>query len=416
MKGLTMNKLLLLILLMFYISLAQAQKQAKLAPAPPMGWNSWNYFGKEDINEKIVYEVIDAMVSTGLRDAGYNYVVIDGGWRDEKLAPDGGLLSHPQKFPNGIKPIADYAHSKGLKLGLHTVPGTHDCGGNPVGGYGHEEKHVKQFVEWGIDFIKLDKCRMTDDPCETCPRGRTGWSDKTEEQVYKKWSRLLAHCGRDILFSVSAYRFFDWYPEYSNMARTTRDIYSKRNKEGAVFDDNRRDNTTGFLSVMACAEINNASANHAGNGYWNDPDMMVTGNPGLTEDEEISHIALWAIISAPLFLGNDPRNMTDLEKRMLLNKEIIAINQDPKQQGVLIENKEDYQVWKKDMSDGSAALLLLNKNGAESKKITIDFRKLGLRKRQELTNVLTNRDLGRFRKNFSIVLQPHQSILFRVKK
>jgi alpha-galactosidase len=137
------------------------QKDPDLAPTPPMGWNSWNYFGKHDINEKIVYEVIDAMVEHGLRDAGYNYVVIDGGWRDVKLSPEGKLLPHPEKFPNGIKPLADYAHERGLKFGLHTVPGTHDCGGDEVGGYNREELHIQQFVEWGLDFVKVDLCRHT---------------------------------------------------------------------------------------------------------------------------------------------------------------------------------------------------------------------------------------------------------------
>src|SRR5690242_19416447 len=128
-----------------------------LAPAPPMGWNSWNWFGKDQINEKIVREVIDAIVKNGLRDAGYKYVVVDGGWRDTVLGPNGELRADPHKFPHGIKALADYAHSKGLKFGLHTVPGTWDCGGDKVGGYGHEKVQIQQFVNWGIDFIKLDK-------------------------------------------------------------------------------------------------------------------------------------------------------------------------------------------------------------------------------------------------------------------
>ncbi|OJU26840.1 MAG: hypothetical protein BGN92_07120 [Sphingobacteriales bacterium 41-5] len=184
-----LHLILVITFVIFLFNVSTAQIKRGLAQTPPMGWNSWNFFGKQDINEKIVYEVIDAMVSTGLRDAGYNYVVIDGGWRDTALAADGSLLSHPLKFPNGIKPLADYAHSKGLKFGLHTVPGTHDCGGNPVGNYSHEELHVKQFVEWGLDFVKLDCCRMLGDPCSSSPTGRTGWREESTKDLYLKWRK-----------------------------------------------------------------------------------------------------------------------------------------------------------------------------------------------------------------------------------
>jgi len=132
-----------------------ASDVATLAPTPPMGWNSWNWFGKQAINEQIVRGVIDAMATNGLRDAGYDYVVVDGGWRANHLGTNGELLTDPVKFPHGMKSLADYAHAKGFKFGVHTVPGTLDCGGDPVGGYGHEAVQVRQFVNWGLDFIKL---------------------------------------------------------------------------------------------------------------------------------------------------------------------------------------------------------------------------------------------------------------------
>src|SRR5512133_2736804 len=128
--------LLLLSVITFHFFTAAGQKRPELAPSPPMGWNSWNWFGKKEINEQVVKQVIDAMASTGLKDAGYNYVIVDGGWRDVKLDPSGRLVSHPEKFPHGMKALADYAHSKGLKFGVHVVPGTHDCGGDAVGGFG----------------------------------------------------------------------------------------------------------------------------------------------------------------------------------------------------------------------------------------------------------------------------------------
>ena len=161
-----------------------------------MGWNSWNWFGKNDINESLIYDVIDAMVDSGLRDAGYEYVVIDGGWRDVKLGEHGELLEHPIKFSKWIKPLADYAHSKGLKIGLHTVPGTHDCGGDPVGSYGNEEVHIQQFVDWDIDFIKLDKCKFRD-----C------WDENTLKDTYFKWSNILKEKSkRNIVLNICAYK------------------------------------------------------------------------------------------------------------------------------------------------------------------------------------------------------------------
>lgn len=397
------------------LNFAQAQIRPALSPTPPMGWNSWNYFGKHDINEGTVREIIDAMVSSGLRDAGYRYVVIDGGWRDVKLAPDGRLLPHPEKFPNGIKPLADYAHANGLKLGLHIVPGTHDCGGDPVGGYGNEEVQTKQFVDWGVDFIKLDKCKMKGNACDTCMVDRNGWDEDLVKKTYVRWSELLYHCGREILFSVSAYKFRSWNPEYCNMSRTTYDILSKRNSGGAVFNDNNRDNSRSFLSVMGCAEINDESAAYAGNGYWNDPDMLVTGSQGLTKDEEVSHFALWAIINAPLFLGNDPRNMSELERTLLLNREIIAINQDSSSQGKLVVKKPTYQIWQKKMSDGSTSLLLLNLSNRPS-KITVDFEKLQLPELLSVRDVINKQDAGTARGKFTKRLAVHACALIRVEE
>ena len=153
-----------------------------------MGWNSWNWFGKNNINEKVVREVIDAIVNEGLQDAGYNYVVVDGGWRDTKLGANGELLANPVKFPHGMKVLADYAHSKGLKFGLHTLPGTDDCTGDRVGGYGHEEVQLHEFIDWGIDFIKLDLCRF-----------ESGWNEKLIKDVYTKWSNLIKQSGASIL-------------------------------------------------------------------------------------------------------------------------------------------------------------------------------------------------------------------------
>jgi alpha-galactosidase len=398
-KHLTKASLLGLALASMVAVSAQAQKRQELARTPPMGWNSWNYFDKKGINEQIVHEVIDAMVAQGLRDAGYNYVVVDGGWRGTNLGPNQELLVHPVRFPHGMKPLADYAHSKGLKFGVHTVPGTHDCGGDPVGALNHEEVHIKQFVDWGFDFVKVDKCK-----CEG------GWPEDLVKAAYFKWSDLLAHSGRDITFSISAYKYRDWYPEVCNMARTTGDIACRVTPtHAASFEQDGR-----YHSVMAIALENDKAAAFAGNGYWNDPDMMVTGDHGLTPEEQKSHFALWCVMTAPLMLGDDPRHLTPEEKDLILNKECIAIDQDPTEQGRRIKADGDGEIWAKKLSNGGMAVLLLNRNGAVSKAVAFSAKDIGLTGKLSAKDVYGRKDLGTLQATFSRDLPPHGCVLLLV--
>ena len=385
----------------------QAQKRPELAKTAPMGWNSWNWFGKEDINEQIVKETIDAMATHGLRDAGYNYVVIDGGWRDNKLGSNGELLAHPTKFPHGIKVLADYAHSKGMKLGIHVVPGTLDCGKDPVGAFGYEEVHLKQFEDWGVDMIKLDQCLLTQDPCATCKKRPSGWSEETIKDTYWKWSQLLNNSDSNIMFSISAYRSRDWYPEMCNMARTTTDIQSRIVKAGAFFNppDSHKVRAS---SVMGIAELNNTYAHAAGHGYWNDPDMLVVGDQGLSQNEQVSHFALWCVMTSPLFLGNDVRNMEAFEKELILNKEMIAINQDMTEQGRLIQNKDNTQVWAKKMIDGKVALLFLNLDRNGARKISLNLKDIGFNKKVSVRDVINHKDLGMFKKSIDQTAETNQ--------
>lgn len=381
----------------------QHQEFKKLADTPPMGWNSWNWFGKNGINEQLVREIIDAMASNGLRDAGYQYVVIDGGWRDTKLGPKGELLCHPIKFPNGIKPLADYAHSKGMKIGLHTVPGTHDCGGDLVGGYGHEDVHVNQFADWGIDFIKLDRCQYRNDG---------GWTEELIRELYTKWSKLIQATGRDIILNISAYKFREWNPEMSHMSRTTLDIAAK-NTGGANFTDEKP--VKNFLSVMTIADQNNETAAYARPGYWNDPDMMVTGEQGLTFEEQKAHFALWCIMSSPLFLGNDPRNMTREEKSIILNKTAIEINQDPSEQGSRIHQQGDKEIWAKKLSNGKTAVLLLNRNPVKSTSISLELSDIGITTKASINDVYKCKDLGIFSGVFTQHIFPHSALFILVE-
>ncbi len=376
---------------------SSARPLPDLAPSPPMGWNSWNWHGKRNINEQVVVETIDAMVATGLRDAGYVYVIVDGGWRDTKLGPQGELRSHPERFPGGMKRLADYAHARGLKFGLHAVPGTHDCGGDAVGAFGHEQVHLRQFVEWGLDLVKLDKCQY-----------QPGWTEAQVQATYAQWGDRLAHSGRDIVFSISAYVFRDWYPNVCHMARTTYDIAARIHPGGAVFDDGKpREN---FLSVMAVAEQNDRSAARAGHGYWNDPDMMVTGDQGLTDDEQAAHFALWCVMSSPLMLGSDPRHLSAVEKRILLNPECIAVNQDPSGQGrrAIVEGKTE--IWIKQLAGHRAAVLLLNRDAASPRAITLQGRAAGFPAAWRARDLFAQRDVTVSGPSLTQTVAPHAAV------
>ena len=407
-----MKNLSLFLILIFSFQFVHSQKDKCLTPTPPMGWNSWNWHGKQDINETIVLETIDAIVKSGLRDAGYEYVVIDGGWRDVKLGENGGLLPHPVKFPNGIKPLADYAHSKGLKFGLHTVPGTHDCGRDKVGGFGHEEVHIQQFMDWGLDFVKVDKCVFTLDENSgyppTDPRWTAGWANEENvEAVYARWQKILDNCGRDIVFSISAYKYRDWYPGTCNMARTTGDINSRIHAGGAIFDlvpgeqQQRR-----HSSVMEIAEENNKYASFAGNCYWNDPDMMVTGNQGLSYEEQKAHFALWCIMSAPLFLGNDPRSMTDEEKSIIMNEVAISVNQDPTEQGMRIKKTGNSEIWRKKLSGGKYAVLILNRDKSQPSDIELSLKELGITSRVNIYDIFEEKAIQGKKKTITLSVEP----------
>lgn len=394
---------------------AGAQDSKTLGYLPPMGWNSWNYFGKKEINEKVVLEVIDVLVSEGLQKAGYEYVVVDGGWRDTVLASNGELLVNKEKFPRGMKFLADYAHSKGLKFGLHTTPGSHDCGMDKVGGWGLEAVHVKQMVEWGVDFIKLDRCRFSLDENPHYPRKDPRWMSGWDKEgnnilrAYTTWSRLIRESGRPILLSASAYRFYDWYPELTQMGRTTGDIKSIQTG-GAVFDQEN------VNSVMTVAHKNNQYYKVAKPGYWNDPDMLVTGKQGLTVEEQKAHFALWCIMTAPLFLGNDPRQMSKEEKAIITNKEAIAVNQDPTEQGRRIKLEGLTEIWAKKLKDGSYAVLLLNRDAAEGKDITLRWSDLDLKGKKKVRNIYEQKDVGTYENSFSAKVAPHTALFLAFKK
>jgi alpha-galactosidase len=282
-----------------------------LARTPPMGWNCWNCFGS-NINETIIKQIADAMVSSGMKDAGYQYIVIDDTWQASRDS-SGNIVPDSAKFPSGMKSLADYVHSKGLKLGLYSDRGTATCCGKP-GSYGYEVQDANTYAAWGVDYLKYDNCSPA-----------PGSDAKTD---YTRMRDALLNCGRPIVYSICAWWYQGWEVDVGNLWRTTSDI-----------NDN-------FGSMLNIIETNNNSASVAGPGHWNDPDMLEVGNGGMTTTEYQTHFSMWAIMAAPLIAGNDLRSMSQATSDILTNSEVIAVDQDPAGiQGTRVVDNGDLEVW-----------------------------------------------------------------------
>ena len=311
-----------------------AAASALLAPVPPMGFNTWNKFGC-NVDEKLIRETADAMVETGMLEAGYKYLVIDDCWQVDR-DPSGRIIADPQRFPGGMKALADYVHSKGLKFGLYSDIGPKTCAGRP-GAAGHFDIDAATYAEWGIDYIKVDWCN-----CD----------DLNAPEEYARFRDALNKAGRPIVLSICEWGRNDpwkWAKGVGQLWRTTSDIG----------DD--------WQSVVWIAGANSRLADAAGPGGWNDPDMLEVGNGGMTFDEYKTHFSLWAVMAAPLMAGNDLRGMSEETKSILLNKEVIAVDQDPLgvQGRVVIERGYGGQVWMKPLSDGSKAVAFVNYSDRE---------------------------------------------------
>jgi alpha-galactosidase len=363
-----------------------------LAKTPPMGWNSWNAFGL-NINSKIVKTVADSMVSKGLAAAGYQYIVIDDGWqidRDE----NGKIIVDSTRFPEGMKYLADYVHSKGLKFGLYTCCGTKTCGGRP-GSYGYETIDAKTYAEWGVDFIKEDWC----------------FTDGLETQTqYKIMSDAIRATGRPMLLSLCEWGIsspWEWGKDIGVMWRTTNDIQD-------CFDCLRSWGGMGWTRILE-KQVNLAP--YAGPGHWNDPDMLEVGNKSLTPTECRSHFAMWCMLAAPLIAGNDISTMNDTIKDILTAPEIIAIDQDPLGiQGTRIRNNAGLQVWQKPLKDGSIAVALLNLTTSSADMfVTLD--EIGFKKGIEssVRDLWERTDLAAVKDTFKTEVEPHGVVVVKIK-
>ena len=320
----------------------KAQKWEHLADTPQMGWSTWNKF-QGNISEDIIKGIADAMVESGLRDAGYIYINIDDCWHGKRDA-DGFIQVDAEKFPNGMKALADYVHAKGLKLGIYSDAGTETCGGMP-GSLGHEYQDALQYARWGVDYLKYDWCNTHN----INPQG-----------AYQLISDALRASGRPIFLSMCEWGNsapWRWASAVGHSWRTTPDIWCNFDSL-KVFD-------AGYtqFGVMQCIQFNDSLRKYAGVGHWNDPDMLEVGN-GMTENEDRAHFTMWCMMASPLILGNDLRNMSEATRRIILNRDMIAIDQDRLGvQGLHYCDRDGLAFWFKPLDNGDWAFTILNPTG-----------------------------------------------------
>ena len=353
-----------------------------LARTPPMGWNSWNRFGC-NVSAELIRGMADAMVSSGMKDAGYQYVVIDDCWQVARER-SGRIVADSVRFPAGIKAVADYVHGKGLKFGIYTDAGRRTCQGRP-GTYGYETIDARTYAEWGVDYVKEDWCNAE------------GLDAPTQ---YAKFRDALLATGRPIVLSIcewGSHEPWTWGPTTGNLWRTTGDIEDR------------------WSSMVSLVDLNAQYASAAAPGSWNDPDMLEVGNGGMTTDEYRAHFSLWAIMAAPLMAGNDLRTMSADTRAILTNLEVIAIDQDSLGvQGRLVEeNSEGLQVFMKPLRDGSRAVVLFNRT-ALATPIGASWWRLRVNGRARVRDLWAHADLGEFTDRFIATVPPHGAMMLRI--
>jgi alpha-galactosidase len=351
--------------------------QTGVAATPPMGWNSWNHFA-EHVTDADIRAAADALVSTGMRDAGYVYVNVDDTWQGKR---DGhGVLHANERFPD-MKALGDYLHSKGLKFGIYSSPGSKTCA-NFEGSLGHETQDARMYADWGVDFLKYDLCYFQEE-MRKARVGHPGDRDAAKNLMiaaYRKMGAALEATGRPILYSLCEYGIeepWKWGPSVgASMWRTTDDI----------------DDSYGRMSTIGFSQA--GLSRFAGAGRWNDPDMLEIGNGKMSEEEYRTHMSLWVLLAAPLLAGNDLSRMTEADKRVLLNTEAIAIDQDSLgKQGDRLYQSGDPDVWSKPLTGGRVAVGLFNRAWS-SREISVDLAEIGFQGGASLRDVWKHKDLG----------------------
>jgi alpha-galactosidase len=359
-----------------------------LVPIPPMGFNNWNAFGC-DVNETLIRETADALISSGLAERGYEYVNIDDCWSMRERGADGRLVPDPVKFPNGIAGLADYVHSKGLKLGIYGDAGTRTCAGFP-GSLGKEELDAQTWADWGVDYLKYDNCHNQ--------------SDGSQADFIRRYTAMrdaLDRTGRPIVYAICEWgqsQPWQWAAEVGDLWRTTGDI---------------SDNWPSLRSIIA---QNAPLYPYAGPGNWNDPDMMEIGNGGMTDTEYRTHMSMWAMMAAPLLIGTDVRTASRETLDILGNEDIIAIDQDRLGvQGAVVADRDGLMVLDKPLVGGERAIALYNSTDTLA-TVDVPARDTGLppARGYRLQDVWTG-DVRQARSTISAAVPAHGTVVYRVR-
>lgn len=379
--------------------LAQTMEEAvnkepnALALTPPMGWNSWNKFGC-NVDEKIVREAADALAKSGMRDAGYHYLVVDDCWAGPRDS-NGFITADPQHFPSGIKALADYVHSLGLGFGIYSDAGKLTCGKRP-GSEGHEYQDALTYARWGVDYLKYDWCN-------------TG--DRNAQEAYAVMADALRQSGRPIVFSMCEWgtaRPWLWAKNVGNLWRTTGDIWDS-------FDKNDKAHSWAH-PVTDIVDLNEPLWPFAGPGHWNDADMLEVGNGGMTPIEYRSHFSLWAMMASPLMAGNDLTQMDASTRSILLNREVIAVDQDSLGiQGHRVWKIGGSEIWVKSLAGGAKAVLLFNRAEVPATiRATAELLGWPTGVRAKVRDLWDHRDLGRWTGAISASVEPHGVAMFKI--
>ena len=357
-----------------------------LARTPPMGWNSWNKFAGR-VDDPTVRSIADAMASNGMKDAGYLYINIDDTWEGSRDAQ--GNIQTNKKFPD-MKALADYVHSKGLKLGIYSSPGPNTCAGYE-GSYGHEEQDARTYAAWGIDYLKYDWCGA-----------RTLYTDEEMPALYQIMGDSLLKTKRPIVYSLCQYGRLDvwkWGADVGgNLWRTTGDI---------------RD---AWDSMSRIGFNQNELADWAKPGHWNDPDMLEIGNGSMTETEYKTHMSLWSMLAAPLLAGNDLRSMNPEILSILTNREVIAIDQDKLgKQAKRVWQSQDQEIWTRPLAGGAQAVAFFNR-ATDTANVTAKWTDLGINGKWKARDLWLHQDVEWAGPEYSVTIPGHGAVMLRLRR
>ena len=383
-----------------------AQKFDGLAETPPMGWNSWNTFGT-DINEQLVKDVADKFVELGLKDAGYNYLVLDDGWMSHERDKNGNLVADPEKFPNGMKALAAYVHAKGLKFGLYNCAGATTCAGYP-GSRGHEYQDARTYASWDIDYLKYDWCNT---------------ENINAQGAYTTMRDALYKAGRPMVFSICEWgdnQPWNWGEDVGHLWRVSGDIIN-------CWDCEVGHGSWSSWGVWKIINMRKDIRKAAGPGHWNDFDMMEVGN-GMTDAEDRTHFAMWSMLASPLIMGNDLRTASKETIKTLTNKEVIAVNQDKLGiQGLRFSNEGAFEMWVKPLANGAWAMVFVNMTedaqnldfvwGRHEITDDVNGRRLEAKNNTYKIRDLSNhKELGDTSKNLTTTIGSHDVLMIKLTK